>query len=148
MEEFLVQKAEIFYQLRKLEEDFDNDEIDVDNFNEKVQRYSDKYNDILHKIWKDLMALELTLYEQMEEVIQTFEQTLTEMINTFIETAQGYFTELRTLEQVYSENVSTEAVAFQTMCNLQEDSPVPEELAVVNTLSMNCYGDSRELKLC
>ncbi|KAF2879918.1 hypothetical protein ILUMI_26247 [Ignelater luminosus] len=150
MEEFLVQKAKIFYQLRKLEDDLDNDEINVDDFNEKVQQYSDEYNDILHKIWKDLMALELTLYEQMEEVIQTFEQTLTEMINTFIEAAQGYFTELRSLEQVYSENVSTEAQAFQTMCNSQEDFPVPEELVVIMSdkeILNNALGASHDLHL-
>lgn len=131
MEEFLAQKAGLFVNIKKIEEELENDSISIEECNSKMQEYADEYNDILHQVWKELMSLELTLYEQMEDVISNFEQALTEMINYFIENSQGYFTELRSLEQLYMENVSGEANNFITMATVQEDFFVPDELTLV-----------------
>lgn len=131
METFLEQKAAIFYAIRKLQEDIDNNEITVNEYSEKIDIYAEEYATLIHKTWKVLMNLELTLYEQLEETNQSFEQTLTEMVNTFIETAQGHFTNLRNLEQMYMEGISEVSNRYLTTANVTEDFQMPEELKEV-----------------
>ncbi|KAB0796008.1 hypothetical protein PPYR_10069 [Photinus pyralis] len=150
MEEFLLKKEDIFAKVKKLQEEIENDHCNNEQCNESLQVYSDEYNDLLHKAWKELMALELTLYEQMEEVISNFEQTITEMVNYFIENAQGYFTELRNLEQAYSENLGVEAVALLTLAGTKDDYPLPEDLKIIMSdkeILNNALGASHDAHL-
>lgn len=132
MEDFLERKAQTFFEVRNMQEDVDNNEITLAEYAEKIEVCATKYHDFIHQTWKTLMKLELTLYEQLEEANQTFEQTLTEMVNTFVENAQGLFTQLRALEVVYSENVGECANRYLTTSNITEDFVMPEELKEVN----------------
>ncbi|KAG5876296.1 hypothetical protein JTB14_022369 [Gonioctena quinquepunctata] len=66
------------------------------------------------------MRLELQLFEQIEEVNQNLEHVLTDMINAFIEESQAVFTQLRTLETTYSENVSDAGSKYLTQVNMGE----------------------------
>ncbi|KAF5304098.1 hypothetical protein FQA39_LY01883 [Lamprigera yunnana] len=128
MEGFLLKKTDMFAKVKQLEDSYNNNMITDEECFEMIQVVSDEYNDLLHNIWKDLMKLELTLYEQMEEVISVFEQTVTEMINNFIENSQSYFTEMRASEAIYHEILHNEANEFLTQCALKEGTPIPEEL--------------------
>lgn len=131
MEAFLERKAQLFQEVRKLQEDVDNNEVSLADYCEQIELYADKYHNFIHKTWKMLMKFELTLYEQLEETNQSFEQTLTEMVNTFVENAQGHFTQLRELEVTYSENIGECANRYLTTSNVTEDFPMPEELKEV-----------------
>lgn len=131
MEAFLTKKAHIFYRVRKLQEDVDNNVLTLDQYSDNVDVLSEEYSELIHETWKILMRLEMTLYEQLEEAVQTFDHTLTEMVNTFVENAQGYFTQLRTQEQTYTENIAEVANRFLTNLNIHKDSVCPEELAEV-----------------
>lgn len=132
MEQFLEKKAEMFFRLRKFQEDVDNNDLNLDQYSDLVDLLSDEYNELIHQTWKALMKLEMTLYEQLEEAVQTFDHTLTEMVNTFVENAQGYFTQMRSLEQTYMENIAEIANRFLTNLNIQDNSVCPEELAEVD----------------
>lgn len=134
MENFLERKAELFYEVRNLQEDVDNNEITMAEYSEKIEECAVRYHDFIHKTWKTLMKLEVTVYEQLEETNQTFEQTLTEMVNTFVENAQGLFTLLRALEVTYSENISECAHRYLTSSNITEDFVMPEELKEVRKI--------------
>lgn len=131
MENFLEKKAEIFYRVRKHQEQLDNNEMTMDEYLDKVDVLSDEYNQLIHQIWKVLMKLEMTLYEQLEEAVQTFDHTLTEMINTFVENAQGFFTQMRTLESSYTENITECANRYLTTLNIERmehEVEIPEEI--------------------
>lgn len=128
MEEFLQNKAKIFTNVRKYQEKVDNNEMTLDAYSDIMDEFADEFNDLVHQAWKVLMKLEMTLYEQLEEAVQTFDHTLTEMVNHFIENAQGYFTQMRGLEQIYMENIGELAHRFLTNLNIHKDSTCPEEL--------------------
>lgn len=128
MEEFLHKKAEIFLEVRKYQEQVDNNDLTLDEYSDMVDLSSEEFNQLIHKTWKVLMKIEMTLYEQLEEAVQTFDHTLTEMINTFVENAQGFFTQMRSLEQTYLENIAEVANRFMTNLNIHKDSVCPEEL--------------------
>lgn len=131
MEQFLEKKAETFFRVRKYQEEVDNNNMTLEEYSDMVDTISEEYNELIHQTWKILMKLEITLYEQLEEAIQTFDHTLTEMVNTFIENAQGYFTQLRSMEQSYMENIAEVANRFLTNLNIHKDSVCPDELTEV-----------------
>ncbi|KAF5280564.1 hypothetical protein FQR65_LT00315 [Abscondita terminalis] len=131
METFLEEKQKIFTRMKESDENFDNHSgIEEESF-DMLQSISDDYNRLLHQVWKDLMGLELNLYESMEDVISSFEQTVTEMVNTFIETAQGYFTEIRNLETNYHDLLCESANSFFTTVNTDDGIAMCEELKVI-----------------
>lgn len=78
MEKFLEKKAEIFNDVNQLQNRFSNDEIDQEKYNFKIKQYTEMYDQVIHQTWKDLMKLELILFEQMEDVIQNFEHVISE----------------------------------------------------------------------
>ncbi|KAK4877171.1 hypothetical protein RN001_009677 [Aquatica leii] len=150
MEAFLAQKEEIFAKVKTLEENYENNVVTDEECNDILQKYADDYNDLLHQVWKELMGLELNLYEQMEDVISNFEQTVTEMVNIFIEAAQGFFTEIRTLETNYQEFLSTEATGFLTSFTANEHMPMSDELRVIMSdkeVLTNALGATHDLHM-
>ncbi|XP_063919668.1 dynein regulatory complex subunit 3-like isoform X1 [Zophobas morio] len=128
MEVFIEQKAEVFYKIKGIQKLLNNNEITYEEFIDKCDVLVLEYDKLLHDIWKALMKLELELYEQMEEVNQTFEQSITELVNQFIESSQGYFSQIRDLEVSYAENIGDLALKFQTNATLSEEIVVPEIL--------------------
>lgn len=133
MEEFLGKKADFFFQIRKYQEQVDNNYMTLDEYSDMVDISSEEFEEVVHNTWKVLMNIEMTLYEQLEEAVQTFDQTLTEMMNYFIENAQGYFTQMRSLEQTYMENIAEVANRYLTNLNIHKDSVCPEELLEIMT---------------
>lgn len=133
MEIFIAKKDEIFQDVKQLLSQLKQDEITMEEFDDHYQLYSERYNELLHQTWKVLMKLELTVFEQLEEVNQTLELQVTEMINNFIEAAQAQFAEIRAFEQTYMENVSEEANAFFTLYSLDNTNVyMPPKLAPVS----------------
>lgn len=110
----------------------DDTVISDSKLHDKVDELAIIYNDLIHDTWKRLMRLEIELFEQMEDVNQTFEHTLNDMVNTFIEEAQGVFSQIRALENTYMENISDSASRIMTNMNIEESFLVPEPLQNVN----------------
>lgn len=131
MEEFLQQKAAIFLEVRKHQEEVDNNDLTLDEYSDVIDALSEEFSQLIHQTWKVLMKIEMTLYEQLEEAVQTFDHTLTEMVNTFVENAQGYFTQMRSLEQTYLENIAEVSNRYMTNLNIHKDSVCPEELVEI-----------------
>ena len=121
----------MFYKIKGIQKLLNNNEITYEEFIDKCDVLVLEYDKLLHDIWKALMKLELELYEQMEEVNQTFEQSITELVNQFIESSQGYFSQIRDLEVSYAENIGDLALKFQTNATLSEEIVVPEILKPV-----------------
>ncbi|KAH0821608.1 hypothetical protein GEV33_001183 [Tenebrio molitor] len=128
MEDFLGKKAVVFYDIRGIQNMLNNNEITYEEFIDKCDVYVLQYDAMLHEIWKALMKLELELYEQLEDVNQTFEHGMTELVNNFIESSQALFSQIRDLEVNYAENIGDFALKYQTNANLNEEIEVHEDL--------------------
>ncbi|XP_975201.2 dynein regulatory complex subunit 3 isoform X1 [Tribolium castaneum] len=128
MEIFLEKKAILFLKIKNVQNQLNSNEINYDEFIDKCDVFVVEYDEMLHEVWKALMKLELELYEQMEEVNQTFEHNITELVNNFIESSQAFFTQIRELEVSYAENIGDLATKFQTNANLNEEIEVPAVL--------------------
>lgn len=132
MEDFIEKKEKMVKTLKKMQDKVELGDMSVSEYNERSQAMSTEFNETIHDVWKKLMKLEITLYEQLEEVNSTFEHNLTEMVNYFIEQSQGLFSMIRGLEQTYTENISEVANRFFTTLNLgTENIIVPPELTTV-----------------
>lgn len=131
MDIFMEKKKKIFAGIKHFQDDVDNRELTIMEYNQKIFTQAEEYTAFIHDTWLLLMGLEMTVYEQMEEVNQTFEHTLTEMVNTFIEAAQAVFAQMRTAEQGYIETVGDIATRYMTTASLQPDFYMPKELKPV-----------------
>ncbi|CAH1116144.1 unnamed protein product [Phaedon cochleariae] len=128
MENFMEKKNDMFSLIRLLQKHLDNDIIDVAKYTQKIEEFNEIHNELIHDTWKKLMKLELQLFEQVEEVNQNFEHTMTDMINAFIEEAQALFTQMRALEVTYTENLADIGARYITQANLGESFFIPEVL--------------------
>ena len=64
-----------------------------------------EYNDEVNKLWDKLMSLEVQVVDQLEEIIKDFERNLSDMVNNFVEQIQGYFSQVRDLENIQFERL-------------------------------------------
>lgn len=135
MEKFLEDKIIVVSNIKYIQEQIANPNSETsvtalhDAFNEtaEVNQY------MIQKIWKTLMTLEMNLFDQLEETNLNFERSLTELVNSFIEEAQGFFTQCRNFEQFYMENVFEEA---NKLMNTYEDLLIQDELRPVCILKL------------
>lgn len=133
MEDFVDEKREIFDAIKNMQRSFNfNDESSMLEYSEQMNFYADEFSELLHSIWKNLMGLELQLFDQIEEANLKFERILTDMVNNFIEQAQGLFTICRNLECTYMERVNE--AALKLMTNIVENAGTPEEPIVPDEL--------------
>lgn len=130
MEEFLVQKEDIFEEIRQGQERF-NVLSNIEDYNKTVEIQAEIFQNLVHVTWKSLMKLELELFEQMVDVNETFEHTLTDLINNLIEAAQGLFTRIRDLESDFSDAVAEIAKRFHVNISMTEDAQIPPALKEV-----------------
>lgn len=129
MEDFVDEKREIFNGIKNMQKSFNySDENAMLEYAEQMSFYADEFSDSLHNVWKQLMGLELQLFDQIEEANLKFERVLTDMVSSFIETAQGLFTICRNLECNYMERVND--AALKLMSNIAENLGTPEEITV------------------
>lgn len=66
-----------------------------------------EYDEALTVLRNKLMALEITLVDQLEETIQTFERNLGELVSNFTESMRGNFSLLRDLQGIFNEQIGT-----------------------------------------
>ncbi|XP_065160328.1 dynein regulatory complex subunit 3-like [Atheta coriaria] len=121
MEEFKDQKAGMYKQVDDDKKLYINKKLTYQDYHLNVAKYKKIYEDKVKATWKILMSLEVILYEQMEELNQVFEQSLTEMINNFIEMAQGTFALMRSAEGTYTEQIGEMLMRLYTSLNISPD---------------------------
>ena len=64
-----------------------------------------EYNEEVTKLWEKLMALEVLMVDQLEEIIRDFERNMSEMVNNFVEEIQSHFSQMRDLENIQFERL-------------------------------------------
>ncbi|XP_029997516.1 dynein regulatory complex subunit 3 isoform X2 [Sphaeramia orbicularis] len=90
---------------------------------------TDKINvciDEIQQLRESLLMLEFELISQMEDLIKKLDNSISDMVASFSETAQGIFVQCRDLENEYNEKVRNVAVATLEKVakgNVEEDMP-------------------------
>lgn len=102
------------------------------DYADQISLYAEDYKDLIHSSWKILMGLELSLFDQIDEENLKFERILTDMVNGFIESAQGLFTNLRNLESRYMEQVNDAALRWMSLIGTNEEPSMPDQLRAVS----------------
>ncbi|XP_017780302.1 PREDICTED: dynein regulatory complex subunit 3-like [Nicrophorus vespilloides] len=150
MEAFMQIKDDMFKTIRSHKVAFLEGKLSMQDYNTMIEEYKKTYYEAIHTTWTTLMGLEVTMFEQLEETNQVFEQSLTEMINNFIEMAQGYFAQMRSLQQTYTELISEMATRYLTTTTLSSRMIIPLDIAPLfmdrDTL-MNAIAASHDLHL-
>ncbi|XP_066139585.1 dynein regulatory complex subunit 3-like [Euwallacea fornicatus] len=126
MESFLEKRDRIFSDTNLWKLQLEHNAITEDVFECNIEEQRKVFEELIHFTWKHLMRLEVTLFEQVDEVNQIFSQVLEEMINDFIEEARELFTNIRAAEVTYSENLNDIALRFMTALNVNPDEEVAE----------------------
>lgn len=132
MEEFIEEKRTIFGSIKELQLSFTYDENIVNEYAEQINFFAEEFTESIHNVWKQLMGLELSLFDQVEEANLKFERILTDLVNSFIESAQELFTVCRNLECNYSERVND--AALRLMTNIADNLGTPDEITVLDEL--------------
>ncbi|XP_075225765.1 dynein regulatory complex subunit 3-like [Lycorma delicatula] len=121
----LERKEFIYHDTNKCFESIEKQGVTDDNFayyTELMRNNTEDIHNLYFDVWIALMKNELTLYEQMEELITTFERNLADMINVFLESAQAYFTQIREQESTFMELITDHLIRFQTQASIRNDS--------------------------
>lgn len=138
MEEFVDEKREIFNKIKSMQRSYNfNDESVILDYAEHLNFNSEVIEEALHNVWKQLMGLELSLFDQIEEANLKFERILTDLVNSFIESAQGLFTICRNLECNYMERINDASLKLMSLvvenAGTSEEITLHEELKPVST---------------
>ncbi|XP_046810039.1 dynein regulatory complex subunit 3 [Lucilia cuprina] len=98
-------------------------------YSDKLDRIAVQFDDMVNKVWQQLMSQELHLHETTEETIVIFQRRLQEMIAKFVEQAQTYFGQLRDIALHFAENLGEIVNRYiATKLALQDFEGVPEPL--------------------
>lgn len=76
MEKFLKRRNEIFSTITELQNLLNTDKIGDDAYKPRIKEFTKEFGRLKHTVWKELMRLELILFEQMEDVIQNFDHAI------------------------------------------------------------------------
>ena len=78
------------------------------------------------------MALEVGLFEKLDDINKCFERNITEIVNLFIQTIQNKCADIRTVEQNYHGVISAIANRYIMVTTVTPDFEVPEKLRPVS----------------
>ncbi|KAM8723424.1 dynein regulatory complex subunit 3 isoform 1-T2 [Acanthopagrus schlegelii] len=78
-------------------------------------------NDEIKQLCNSLMALEVQLASQLEDIIKRFDINISDIVDSFSETAQGIFAQCRDLEDNYHERM--QEIALATLESVSKDGP-------------------------
>ncbi|EEB15824.1 protein phosphatases pp1 regulatory subunit, putative [Pediculus humanus corporis] len=114
IENFIEQKNSIFEQLKEVLNNEDDEDDVANETSVSIQLLNENFKDLCHKTWTVLMSKELNLFERTEDVNGTYERSLTELVNSFVEGSQSLFTQIRQLQNTFNENLTDAANKFFT----------------------------------
>lgn len=137
----MVQREEMFEATKAIYRIFEQEtsplnETEVETLeNELAKRRDDFYEFMIDKTWHTAMESEAQLYESIEDANTQFGHAITEMLNEFIEQAQGMFVQMRDAEGNFSDAIyETSSRFIQEQAAAGNRSAIPEELLEVYEL--------------
>ncbi|XP_076683155.1 dynein regulatory complex subunit 3 [Andrena cerasifolii] len=126
--ETLQQKAvtitNIKHLLKKLVGDVDSGTLE--EVTRKAQEISEEFTDMITEAWTKLMSIEVELHEQMEDVNEIFRFSIGDMVDSFVTTARGYFSQLRNCEAEYNDVIN--GLILYYLSGFGDDTKMPSHL--------------------
>ncbi|XP_076386115.1 dynein regulatory complex subunit 3 isoform X2 [Megachile rotundata] len=107
--------------LKKLVGDVDS--ATLDDITQKAHQLSEDFNDMVIDAWTKLMSIEVELHEQMEDVNEVLRINLSDMVDAFLQSIRGYFSQLRNSESEYHDTIN--GVILYFLSGLDDDAKVP-----------------------
>ncbi|KAK7867518.1 hypothetical protein R5R35_009418 [Gryllus longicercus] len=131
MNEYIERKSEIFLEMRTIvrlmqaeAEAMEAGEDVEDHFieySERIKVLALDFQEKSHRLWQELMRMEMTLYEQIEESTSNFEVAIRELQTQLVENTQALFVKLREEENTYFEQLSDAGLKYMNTLNLLDD---------------------------
>lgn len=111
----------------------------------------DEYSARVSTLWDELMALEIQLVDQLEEVIREFERNMSDMVSLFTESVQGLMTQCRDFENQHHEKLMEMAIfTLEKVVKNELDEDIPDdlkELFVDKDTIINAVSSSHDVHL-
>lgn len=140
LETFLETKSNMFVDMANMYNLLPK-ETSEDELRKSVEEKVDKAMAIFNKVKKELLNLELILSEQLKEVFALFERSLGDMVNSFIESAQGHFTNMREFETTFSEQLGDHVSRYLTQMTVRQEDvnnlPLPLRPIMIDKETVN-----------
>ncbi|CAK9803696.1 Dynein regulatory complex subunit 3 [Anthophora plagiata] len=126
--EVLQKKAVITASVKQLLKKLvgDVDVATLEDISQKAQQFSEEFNDIVTDAWTKLMSIEVELHEQVEDVSEIFRMNLSDMVDAFLTTARGYFSQLRNSEAEYNDTVNGAILYY--LSGFGDDTKIPQHM--------------------
>lgn len=77
----------------------------AEKINSDIAKLNDDFTSRLDETWYELMDLEMTTHERIDEGNDSFGQTIQDMLHEFVESAQIHFVEIGEAETEFSERL-------------------------------------------
>lgn len=124
----LKKKKEIFVNMKQLLQKITNEMENVlfEKLIQKAQEYSEQFDEVLSNTWTQLMTNESTLHDQMEDINEVFTINMKDMVDSYLETAQGYFSQLRNREAEYTDTIN--GIILYYLSGFGDDAKIPSHL--------------------
>ncbi|XP_078047695.1 dynein regulatory complex subunit 3 [Augochlora pura] len=103
----------------------DTSSIILEEVTQKVQQFSDDFNDIITEGWSNLMSLEMELHEQIEDINEVFRINMSDMVETYLTAARGHISQLRNREAEYNDTIN--GLLLYYLSGL-DDSKIPSHI--------------------
>ncbi|XP_039755667.1 dynein regulatory complex subunit 3-like [Pararge aegeria] len=102
VEEFEEKKKPLVGQMNEIILKFTNKQATIEQLEPNIIDVGESFNDVIFDLWKKLMSIEMTLYEQCEESRVQFAVNMTEMITKLLEVSRNAFGAWREHEGMWS----------------------------------------------
>ncbi|XP_043261602.1 dynein regulatory complex subunit 3-like [Colletes gigas] len=126
--DILQKKTEILTSVKNLLQKLVGDVSNavLEEITQKVQQFSDDFNDMITDGWTNLMSLEMELHEQLEDINEVFRFNISDMVDSFLTNIRGYFSQLRNREAEYNDTIN--GLILYYLSGFGDDSKVPKHL--------------------
>uniref|UniRef100_A0A5K3FGX2 DHC_N1 domain-containing protein n=1 Tax=Mesocestoides corti TaxID=53468 RepID=A0A5K3FGX2_MESCO len=124
------------------------DEIQQDTYPELTEALLSSIRQHIHDLWNDLMGFEISLVDQLEDVINEFGRNLEEKISNFGETVQVCFSKVRESAVAFNERLAELTLTY-TERIAKTDGPQDESYAVYadRDFVVNALSNSRDTQV-
>ncbi|XP_045766707.1 dynein regulatory complex subunit 3-like isoform X1 [Maniola jurtina] len=102
VEEFEEKKKPLIGQMNEIISKFTKKQATIEQLEPNIIDTGELFNDVIFDLWKKLMSIEMTLYEQCEESRVQFAVNMTEMITKLLEVSRNAFGAWREHEGMWS----------------------------------------------
>ncbi|XP_011171581.1 dynein regulatory complex subunit 3 isoform X2 [Solenopsis invicta] len=127
VDEVLEKKIKIFENIKNVMEALmEKQDEDVENIAAKARELFNEFNDLLLKARNQLISTEVTLHDQMEDINEVFRINMSDMVNSFLETAREHFSRLRNAEIEYNNIIN--GLVLQYLSSFEDEAHMPLHL--------------------